>query len=207
MIENISNKISCYFQDQLNVDEDDREVIEYGLFVIIGDIFKFITLAILGLIFGVLKYALIICITFGFFRKFSGGVHATTYKACMTISMILFIGSSLVIDLIKDKLNCYNFTVVIGLIVMYSIYMIIRFVPQDTPNRPIINELEKNKFKKITMILFIVYTMLMLISRCFNIGYEVILSSFMGVFIQMILLHPMSYRIVDKFDNILQGGF
>ncbi|CAH2212348.1 accessory gene regulator ArgB-like protein [Tepidibacter aestuarii] len=206
MVGNISNKISLYFQNQLNLDEENREVIEYGSFVVIGGCFKIIMLIILGLLFGVLKYALIISTTFALFRTFSGGVHANTYKGCMILTMTLFIGSSMIVKLCENNINYSILILFIALIIIYSMYSIIRFAPKDTPNRIISDEKEKKKFKKITVYLFILYTCFMFGCLHYEIEYTFVLAGFIGIFIQMILLHPIAYRTINRFDNILKRG-
>ncbi|WP_099188705.1 accessory gene regulator ArgB-like protein [Tepidibacter mesophilus] len=206
MVGNISNKISFYFQNQLNLDEEDREVIEYGSFVVIGGFFKVMMLIILGVLFGVLKYALIIATTFALFRTFSGGVHANTYKGCMILTMTLFIGSSMFIKIFENNINYSVLMLFIAFIIIYSIYSIVRFVPKDTPNRVISDSNEKKKFKKITSYLFIIYTCSMLACLYYKVEYTFVLAGFIGIFMQMVLLHPISYRVVNRFDNIIKRG-
>jgi accessory gene regulator B len=97
------------------------------------------------------------------------------------------------------------FILFIVLTIVYSVYSIFRFVPKDTPNRIISDEEEKKKFKKITSYVFILYTFSMFALLYYKIQYTFILAGFIGIFMQMLLLHPIAYRVVNKFDNILKG--
>ncbi|SHJ60676.1 accessory gene regulator ArgB-like protein [Tepidibacter formicigenes] len=206
MIEIICNKISLYFKKELNMEEEDREVIEYGLFAVIGSIFKIIMLIILGFIFGILKYILILSFSFALFRIFSGGVHSSTYKGCMIISLSIFTLFSVLIKIFEKNINYNIFSILSLSIIIHSLYMIINFVPNDNQNRIIKDELEKKKFKKLTLYLLVIYVFAMIIAVYFKVSYSLILSGFIGIFLQMISVYPKAYIVMNKFDNKLKGG-
>lgn len=199
----ICNKISFYFKVNLDMEEDDRQVIEYALFVILGSLIEFGAIFFIAYLLEMLKYTIILVFSFMVFRIFSGGVHCSTYKNCFIVSVGTIIFFS---GIIKAFEILINYKVVIGLYVIiniYSGYCILKYVPGDTNNRPIKDELEKIKFKKYTTFVLFVFDIVILYFIHYKVNYAYIASGLMGLFLQIVSTTPIGYLFIKKIDNII----
>lgn len=64
------------------VDSDDRELFEYGIFLIISQMLYALVCIISGIIFKCIAESLVLYVSFNFARRYSGGFHASTELRC-----------------------------------------------------------------------------------------------------------------------------
>ncbi len=204
-MESISRKFSYYLKENLNMLEEDREIMEYGLIMFLGTVFEVIMIIIISMFLGTLKYALSMCFSFVLFRKSSGGAHFSTYISCMIFSVSMFSIASKGIQLWEANTNLRILVLFIIAIIIFSVYVIICFVPSDTPNRPIESNEEKRVFKKRTSLSLITYVFLSVMLPYFKISNALILSCWVGVLLQMIFLTPKGYLFINKIDDIVNS--
>lgn len=200
----ICNKISFYFKENLNMEEEDREVIEYALFIIIGSLAEFISIFFIAYVFGILRYTIFLISSFIIFRIFSGGVHCRTYKNCFIVSLGIIISFSGFIKVIKGLIT-YNIFILLYIIInIYSVYCIYKYIPRDTPNRPITNYSEKIKFKKYTVFTLLLFNIFILYLIKYKVDYAYILSGLMGLFLQMTSTTFVGGSFIKKIDSIIK---
>lgn len=188
MIQKLSNNISYYLCSELNYSNEKREMLSYGLQIVLGTLAKLLTIAILSLIFEIFLSTAMVSITFIIFRRIVGGMHCDTYNKCFFTSVTLmlflgFLGHTLIIpyniflgSLISTYLTCILIT--------------IKWVPMGT-SKKIIKNIEtrkKIKFKTFTMLtLWFMFLILLKDLTSSQLG----LSSLLSILIAFIMATPL----------------
>jgi len=150
MIDKISKKILDLLSDE-NDNEEQKEIMLFGITRIVEDIPKYIVIIIICLALGVIKEFCLVMIVTALYKTFTGGVHLHTNIGC-------FIGS-----LISMLLSIYLPNVLIKLeniiiplyvyIYIFSIYIICVYVPADVPEIPVVNKQRRRRDKIMSFII------------------------------------------------------
>lgn len=206
-MEKISNFLATKLSTELNLDNEKKQIIQYGMFAIIQIIVTVATVAFGGIILGVAIEALILMFTASTLRRYSGGAHATTPLRC------LFIGTSIcllqaILVVIADNLIQSNIILLIlgALIYILSYYMITKYVPVDSVKKPIRSEAKKRRMKKgakkiINMEFLIVLVLLVLMSWNIRNCQRYIFCIYLGVIWQMFTITELGHKLIYGIDS------
>ena len=97
VIDKISLNLSTRLGDRLDKDEEEKAVLNYGLFMIIHTFLGIILTILVGLITGMIIEMSLITITSALFKRYTGGVHASTPEICLIIGIILSLILSIIV--------------------------------------------------------------------------------------------------------------
>ena len=201
-IENICEKISCYIAQELNLDDDKKSVINYGILAFIQMIICIALVIIFGFIFNVIIEALIISFTISMLRKSSGGVHASSPERCAVIGTV----SSVSMALISKYINVsFSFVILVGSIIfIWSYYIVYKLAPVDSIAKPIKSIKKRKKLKKTSIMILNVYLVVVVINiLCYlvmkNFSFLTYsLCIYMGLLWQIFSLTKSGYLILGK---------
>lgn len=186
--EKISKKCTSFIRNNLNKTEMELEKIQYGIHIILINIFKLVLLFITAYFLGILNYTIVAFISFAILRSFASGVHANSSIKCIITNYIIFLGN--VYLSLSFPLN----KVCISAIFIISLILVILYAPADTEERPLMSKKLRGglKVKSILIVLgFCITTLLFPSSVYMNlITYSVLQES--------ILITPMIYIIFAK---------
>jgi len=204
-IENVSNYSARWLASKVPNDkyptvEDQIEVFTYGFMVIWGFIFKIILMVSLAYIFNIIIPIIILTLTFSSLRIIAGGYHLKTYNRCMIISALQFIVSALIIKHTYQYWPIQNIYSLLFFCVLTTLYIIFRYIPRDTPNKPIIDPLQIKKFKRWSLYYLIAWTVVMTIFLLFNVHIIVIASCF-GLLLELFSVGRIGQSIYSKLDS------
>lgn len=161
-IENICEKFSCYIAQELNLDDDKKSVINYGMFAFIQMIICILLVITMGIIFNVTIEALIISFTISILRKSSGGVHAHSPERCAVIGTIISVGMGLIC---KYANISFSFVMLIGSVIfIWSYYIVYKLAPVDSIAKPIKNIEKRKRLKKSCFHILSVYLIVVVIN-------------------------------------------
>lgn len=165
MINKLSVRLTNILLSKGSITNEERELYIYGLFVIISNsIYLFLT-CIFGLLFKCFFESIIFYIAFQFIRRYAGGYHAKTETRCEILSTFsLFICVAVV-----RAAKTYDFKNVLLFLTIISAFCIFLFCPLDTPEKPL-TEKEFKYFRKISWIILLVITVVIVISYLFKIN-------------------------------------
>lgn len=182
VIQSSMNLIRENFPD---CDEERLEGIQYGLEGIYLSVTKLIVIFLIAWFIGVFKEACIILLLFNILRTTAFGIHATKSWMCWVSSSIVFLGGPLFF-----KYCSLPFPVLIASAIFCNICFLL-YAPADTYKRPIVKKKKRMIFKFVTCFFGILYLVLILIIK------NSFLQNAIGyaLFIQMILIHPMVYKL------------
>lgn len=187
----VSKKISDYIIINADItDEIRRDNVQYGVAVFIYNLYKFPLIFLFAYLLGILKYAVVSFLSFGFIRTWASGLHARTSLTCLISSMIILIGIPLL------SLQATVSTAVIIFLFSYSLLLVLYFAPADTEERPIASMKLRKKLKMGAMVsLMVLFMLTFFVSPVYS---NIITLS---VLVECMLITPLFYRIFNKRYN------
>ena len=155
MISKLSERLSSKLITDGTITEDDKELYDYGLFMLLSYIIYLVLTCILGLILQCFFESIVFYIAFQAIRRYAGGYHASTEIRCEIMSTISIAVS---IGLIKLS-KIYDFKMALLLMAIIAALCIIFLCPLDTPEKPL-SDKEYKYFRKISwIIVFVILTL------------------------------------------------
>ena len=170
-----------------DLNEEQLEIIEYGLEGLYLTIIKIIIILLLAIVLDILKETVLMIIFYNVTRFFTFGLHAKTSTACLITSLLLFIGGTYLATYLQIPLIVKIILSVICLI------LICIYAPADTEKRPLINPKKRKRFKIQSIIISIIIGVLIIY---LNDSY---ISNFMviGQLEAVIMILPITYKAFD----------
>ena len=155
MIDKISKRILVFLSNN-NQNDEQKQILLFGITRIVEDIPKTIGIVIIGLLLGILKEMLIVTFVLAIYKTFAGGVHAKTNLGCFVYSVLFYL---LIIYTAKYLiLGGVSQLYVYFLIYIFVVYTIIVYVPADVPEIPKVNiKLRKTLKIKSFVVLNLIY--------------------------------------------------
>ena len=213
MIENISKLIAEKVSSELNYDNERKEIIQYGTYALIQTLISIISVLILGLVFNIALEALIFLFTASILRKYSGGAHSESSNVCTLLGIIISICIGFLIkSSFFAKMN-FELVVFIGIVIfVFGYFIVFKFAPVDTKNKPIKTEKKKKRMKKgslkiLTIYLFIeIFNIILYYNSGWSLARPVMLSIMLGVAWQCMTLTYIGnilLKTIDSFTNKL----
>ena len=135
------------------INDEQSEIILYGLQLIIGEIPKVIFLFALGFLLGLWWQTLLAFFLILPYKICSGGFHLKTHVGCFLCTNIVYCGNAY-LSTIYSFPNIVYKIITVAIIWIFAIAMISIYAPADTENLPILTKKER-KTKKILSYLFL----------------------------------------------------
>lgn len=211
VLEKVSYNISSKLGRITNKDEDEIEVMNYGLFMAMHTLLAIILTLIVGVIIGRLKEVVLISIVAASLKRCSGGVHATSANRCLIIGIItslIFTYICLGLNSISNLSIFYIFTLINLSLCSFIFY---KKAPMGNKNKPLNKESTRKKLRKqLFRLLLIYYLLILLIIVLINykiIGYNNFIFAYcieFGVLLQCIGLTKVGESTILKLDSILK---
>lgn len=206
-IENLSKDISESLKKKLDLDEEKTSIIQYGIYAFFQMILSILLVVIIGAIFNVMIEALLISFVISIFRKYSGGVHASTSINCLIIGSIISVLPALIIRNINININYLQ---IIGLgIFSVAIFITYRLAPVDSINKPIRKKEKIQRLKKGSVITLIIYFILVAINILiyYYSKNEIFLiycsCIYIGIVWQVFTLTELGHLVIRIIDSLL----
>lgn len=166
MIVKLSSKITELLINRDVISPENKELYDYGFFILLSQILYFIIALIFGIIFNVLLQSVVFYIAFQFIRKYAGGYHASTEGRCEIMSTLSILACIVMIWLSRS----YNFSLLLFCISLVAVLVIALLCPLDTPEKPLSNK-ELKYFRKISWLILFIIAALIVVSYIFEWSY------------------------------------
>ena len=182
-----------------NYSESEIEIIAYGLEGLYLTFTKAIVIFGIAIILGIFREMLYLLISYNLIRSQAFGIHASKSLYCLLSSLTLFIGGTFL---------CMYINISLWIMVAISficIILLLLYAPADTHKRPIVNQKKRKRFKIISVILGMIYTILIII---FDGKY---LSNYLlfGMISSVIMILPITYKLFNmpykNYINYING--
>ncbi|HOQ07339.1 MAG TPA: accessory gene regulator B family protein [Clostridiales bacterium] len=184
------DKISKYMADMIystleGVDPEKREIIEYGVYMIVSEIVKISIILAVSLIFRIVPYVAAAIVAYGIQRTLLGGIHAKSHLGCMiTHSAIVF---GIVAASLYSNIDRIYLLLIIAPFSYVAAYL---YAPADLPQKPVKS---KKQRKQLRIGGFILLTCMFAASWFLPaVWSNIILFS---CFLQAVFMTPLAYRI------------
>lgn len=159
MISKISEHLSSKLIAEGTINKNDKELYDYGLFMLLSYIVYLCLTCILGLILQCFFESIVFYISFQLIRKFAGGYHASTELRCEALTTLSILLCIIVIRLSKT----YDFQTVLLINSAIATICIFFLCPIDTPEKPL-SDKEYKYFRKISRIIVFIILSLTIIT-------------------------------------------
>ena len=189
------DKITNYvIENTSEKDNDEIEIIRYGIEVLVMNISKLIVIYFIAFLGGYIKETLLATVIFGLIRRYASGLHVKGFLKCLSFSIIVFVfivGARSFFDL-----SIY-LRVIISLVMIAMIYL---YSPADTRDKPYLDEEDRKSLRLSALIVSIIYSLIWISG---------ILGGYSNYFIttliaQVILINPISYKLLGlRYRNYL----
>lgn len=164
-MEKLTNNIAGKVAAELKLDNDNEEIIAYGMFALIHMVLSVVLIIIFGLIFRVTIEAIIVCFAGTILRKYSGGAHASSPGKCAAIGTIICIGQALLFLFLIGPVITPGLLLYLGIgIFILSYYFIYKLAPVDSPAKPIRTKEKKARMKKGSIFVLSAYIIIVMIN-------------------------------------------
>ncbi len=141
-----------------NMDDEQAEIIMYGIQLIVGEIPKIFLMFIVGFLLGLWWQTLLAFLILLPYKTVSGGFHLKTHLGCFLCSNIIYCGNAIISTVFMFPSDLIRY-IVICAVYMFGIVMVSIYAPADTENLPILTRRER-KTKKILSYIFLTINMI-----------------------------------------------
>ncbi|MCX7709295.1 MAG: accessory gene regulator B family protein [Clostridia bacterium] len=134
------------------LDNNTREVLEYGLYILFSEMVKMLVFIVIAVILNILQYALFSLLCYALLRIFAGGIHSKTWIGCLiSSSTIFFLTVYLSLMIPFSGLYLHILQTCIYLLCMA---ILLKYAPSDHENKPIASTKQRKRLKKISLLIF-----------------------------------------------------
>lgn len=194
MIDKFCRYLTSKIRKQMpEVDDEQAEVILYGIQLIVGEIPKIFLMFGLGIILGLWWQTLLAFFLILPYKVCSGGFHLKTHLGCFLCTNIVYCGNAY-ISTIWNFPNEIAKYITIASIWILGIIMVSIYAPADTENLPILTKKER-KTKKILSYIFLSVNMLVALFIS-----NIVISNILilGTLIQTISITRLAYILTKN---------
>lgn len=209
-MEKLTNNIADRVSKELKLNNDNRDVIAYGIFAFMNIALSIILVIIFGLLFRVILEALIICFTGSLLRKYSGGAHASSPGRCVAIGTFICIGQALLFTFIIGPIITLSLFMFLGVgIFILAYYLIYKLAPVDNPAKPIKSREKKIRMKKGSIFVLSIYITIVVINTVSYMFFKekrfliYSLCIYGGIAWQIFTLTRVGHSIMNSIDAFL----
>lgn len=189
IISYVAELVSDYFVKNKIVLAEDKNIYKYGTEIAVSSAFGILAIILVSAILGRFQDGVLYLLCFIPIRVYAGGFHMSTYFKCNAA----FISSSAFILYISNKFpKKFEFYISIILIII-SLITVIILSPIENKNKSVSLK-EQKKYKKLSIIISILWTAIALLSFIFYINILPLIS--LTIFTIAILM------IVEKINQI-----
>lgn len=178
-------------------------MVAYGLEILVGEIIKIISLVILSWLLGILPEVMTIAIIAAILRLASGGEHCSAYYRCLIGVTICFLALGCSVQLLTPLLTESDLYLIAIASSLLSLAVLHKYAPGDTENKPINNESERRKLKRLSILITILYFIIMIICSKYPSMRLFVLPIAVGMTEQVFTVSPWGYRFLQFVDRVL----
>lgn len=176
MIELLSNNITDFFYYNKIIEENEKEILLYGLQLIISSVIGISLILSFGIIFNKVIETMIFLVTFIIIRMYSGGYHANSYFKCNVTLIIVYLSIIAAISYTPSNL-ILQVSIILAIM---SIYVFLRFAPVDNENKRLKKQqLEANRIITLWLLITFYSISLVLYKMYIQLFYTVIVTIFL----------------------------
>ena len=188
---------------QLNENHEKRGVYYYGFQIVIGGIVKAIAMALASLLLGIFIETVAVMAFFVSLRVIAGGFHMDTYGKCMVSSTAIFLLGGALVKYAHPYLNTVYSVALAAFIFFLGLYVMIRWAPADTPNKPITKPKQIKRLKTLSVSYFFVWLAAIIVLLSLELPMYA-LAGCIGALLSIFIVSPAGYRFFGTIGQVRQ---
>ncbi|HSQ88046.1 accessory gene regulator B family protein [Romboutsia sp.] len=207
-IEKISLSISDKLGDKLKKSDDEKAILNYGLFIIIHTSLAILATIFVGILTNMVIEIMVISVTAAYMKRYSGGIHSSSPLRCV-ITGVLF---SFILSVICKYIMC-NFSnnliaIILGIGLCLSYYILYKKCPVPSKNKPLKKESTRKKLRKKSFKLINIYLIVIIMLYILNIIHGLywaktcMISMFLGILLQIFALAEIGNSTLKSLEKI-----
>lgn len=203
-MEKVIDRFSKYLQKELSLNEDQREVVAFGLYMVVSFILGYAAIAIVGWLLNVFWLAIAVAATGSVLRVVSGGAHSETMLNCTLFGAIVSPGLALIASFIYPFLSGLSLYLLVAVFWSFSIWGVLKYAPADTPQKPITGSVERRRYRNRSLGVLAAWVFVLGGGVFYGkVSDDILLASTLGLSWQGFSLMPAGYWIVKRFDGLI----
>lgn len=202
-IHELAVKCAAYLARELGSDTRQEHRMSFGMELLLGEIVKTTLLLLLSWKLGLLLEVLCISMAAGVLRLVSGGEHCSEYYRCLVGGTICFVLLGWGVHGLNVFFTGSGAYITIVLSILLSGAILFKYAPGDTENRPINSEAERNKFRRLSLIIISIYGIVMILFMNNHLLHPLVLPILVGMIEQAFTVSPWGYRFLHSVDEVL----
>lgn len=176
-----------------DMDDEQAEVIKFGLQLIVGEIPKIFLLIIIAFLLGVGPLTLLTFVLLLPYKSASGGFHLKTHIGCIVGTVAFYCGTAFISQYINFE-PFYLKYIIIGLVWIFGMLMCKKYAPADTDNIPILETKERDRKRKLSYVYLSISLIIATIVPNNTIANIIII----GVFLQTLSITKIAYKLTKN---------
>ena len=174
MISKLSSQITKYLLKKNVISDEEKELYEYGLFMIISYVVFFLISILFGIVLDISFSSILFYISFCLVRNFAGGIHANSEIKCNIITTVSILISEILIKIFID----YSLVSLAFVMLMISSICLCVIKPIATSQKEISQQEKLNFHKKVIVlvVLILIISLISIVFRCYSITISLSLS-------------------------------
>jgi len=162
-----------------------------GLEIMLHNVPKMVLMVVMAFALGILPQTLAVWFPFVLLRRYASGLHASGSIRCTIVSLLMFVAIPYVLW------GLYIDEAFLSIALMGTAFMMYKYAPADTAERPIIGKLKRVRLKKKAVVAccFLLALTLLFLREEF---YVLIVT---GAFFVVVTIMPLTYRVLRRSMN------
>lgn len=190
---------------QLGENHEKRRVFYYGFQIVIGSAVKLVILTSISLLIGAFAETFSVLVFFVSLRLLAGGYHMDTYGKCLFTSLAIFLLAGFTVRYTYMYWNVWFIALLAIITFVTALYVIIRWAPADTPNKPITKPAQIRRLKVLSIVQIFVWAALTVFLLFYRLNMYAIAGCF-GMLLAAFIVSPIGYGFFDMISGRLIRG-
>ena len=202
-INSLSSRIASYMAKELNYDRRREAQLVYGMELLFTTVLKVSCIMVLANFLGTFRETLLILVVSGSLRVVSGGEHCSAFHRCLIGGATVFLLISYFAKLISPVISYQELVIISVTSIGFIISILLKYAPGDTVNKPITEEEEKRRYRKLSLMVASVYLLAVFFLLFLRVFLDVAFLIIIGLLWQCFMITPFGYRFIRSVDSLL----
>jgi accessory gene regulator B len=207
-IEKVSLNISNKLGDKLNKNNDEKEVLNYGLFIVIHTSLAILATVVIGILTNMVVEIMVISITAAYMKRYSGGMHSSSPLRCIITGVLFSVILSVICKYVMYNFNDNLIIIIFSIGLCLSYYILYKRCPVSSKNKPLKKESTRKKLRKKAFKLINIYSITISILYILNINQGLywtkiwMISIFLGILLQIFALTEIGNSTLKGLEKV-----
>ena len=199
----LNQKVASYMGDNLNLDNDNREVLAYSLELLFHTSATVLLVLLVSWFIGPIKEAVILLIVMFLIKSFAGGVHCSSASRCKILSILLIPSFAQLAHVAGQYFSLNVLIIITVLSALFSFAIAYKYAPVNLP----IDTVEYRAVRRKLTFLLIILTILVQVVLIAFVPAKTascIVAIDISIFCQAFMLTKQGNTLINFFDGLLR---